>query len=120
MTCLMLSDDLMFNSRVMGTAREFGGAVRTARNSEGLIALARSAPPTCVIIDLANPGLDIVGFVQELQRLEKPPRMIAYGSHVDTAVLQAAREAGCEVVMARSQFVTALPTQLQLWMKPSE
>lgn len=118
MSGLLLSDDLMFNSRVTGTAKDFGGTVRTARNCEALLKLARDNPPACVIVDLANPGLDIATLTEQLRLLQPVPRVVAYGSHVDTAGLQAARDAGCELVMARSQFVNVLPAQLAVWLSP--
>jgi hypothetical protein len=49
----------------------------------------------------------------------KPP-VIAYGSHVDTATLKAARAAGCNQVLTRSQFVEDLPRKLPEWMKGND
>jgi hypothetical protein len=43
------------------------------------------------------------------------PRIVAYGSHVDTAGLRKAREAGCDLVWPRSKFVAELPGALQAW-----
>lgn len=117
---LMLSDDLIFNSRVMGTAKDMGAIVRTARNSEVLLKLARESPSACVIIDLANPGLRIGDLAGDLKQLQPAARVIAYGSHVDVAGLQAAREAGCDVVLPRSQFVANLPADLARWLEPKQ
>jgi hypothetical protein len=46
------------------------------------------------------------------------PRVVAYGSHVDTATLRAAREAGCDPVLPRSKFVEELPSALPHWFTP--
>ncbi len=105
----------MFTSRISGTARELGYEVRTARAPQGLLELARQRRPTCVILDLANPGLNIVEVVRELRAGEAPPYVVAYGSHVDTATLQAARDAGCDVVLPRSRFVNELATAMPSW-----
>jgi hypothetical protein len=43
------------------------------------------------------------------------PRVVAYGSHVDAAGLRAARAAGCDIVLPRSQFVEELPGKLKEW-----
>ena len=43
----------------------------------------------------------------------KTPTIIGYGSHVDTATLKAARDAGCDVVLPRSKFVEELAHLLQ-------
>lgn len=113
---LLLSDDLIFNSRVTGTAQTIDAIVRTARNSEALLKLAHEAVPSCVILDLANPGLDISALAAALKQLEPPPRLVAYGSHVDAAGLARARDAGCDLVLARSQFVASLPSELANWL----
>ncbi len=119
MTGLLLSDDLIFTSRVTGTGRDLGFTIRSAKNTDGLLALAEKDPPACVIIDLSNPGLQIEEFVAAIKRMAPLPTIVAYGSHVDTATLKAARAAGCDFVMPRSQFVEALPRDLPQWMKPA-
>jgi CheY-like chemotaxis protein len=115
---LLLCDDLIFTSRVTGTARDLGFTFKPARSMEVLRELLLGAGPACVILDLANPGLVVADFMKELhERGEPPPRVIAYGSHVDTATLKAARAAGCDEVLTRSQFVEQLPRRLPEWMK---
>src|SRR6516164_4783164 len=109
---LLLSDDLIFTSRVLGTARDLALPFRVAKSADALLAIARAQPPAGAIVDLSNPGLNIQVLVAELKRLSPAVRVIAYGSHVDTATLKAAREAGCDLVMPRSQFVEELPRSL--------
>jgi CheY-like chemotaxis protein len=113
---LLLSDDLMFNSRIMGTGRDLGFAVKSARSADVLMRLAGQEWPRCVIVDLANPGLVIDELIQGLRDAGSPmPFVAAYGSHVDTATLHAAREAGCDVVWPRSKFVEELPRAMPGW-----
>jgi CheY-like chemotaxis protein len=112
---LLLSDDLIFTSRIAGTARALGLGLRVARSAEALLELARQQPPACVIVDLANPGLVIADLVAAL-RASGSPRVVAYGSHVDTETLRAARAAGCDTVLPRSKFVEDLTCQLPAWM----
>ena len=119
MTGLLLSDDLIFSSRITGTGRDLGFPIRAVKAANDLLALAREAPPACAIVDLANPGLNIAEFVAALKRLSPLANVVAYGSHVDTATLKAARAAGCDLVMPRSQFVELLPKDLANWMKPA-
>jgi CheY-like chemotaxis protein len=114
---LLLSDDLIFTSRVTGTARELGLAVKPARSAEALLELAREHRPRCVLVDLANPGLDLGELFRRLGEVcAPPPRVVAYGSHVDTATLRAARAAGCDPVLPRSKFVEDLPRELPCWL----
>ena len=114
---LMLSDDLLFTSRVTATARAAGLSVTPARGAGELLKLARAAPPRCVIVDLHNPGLDVGELIAGLRAACDPmPRVIAYGSHVEAAALRAARAAGCDEVMPRSRFVEVLEEALPGWL----
>jgi CheY-like chemotaxis protein len=116
-TGLLLSDDLIFTSRVTGTARAAGLTVRAARSAEALESLAREQAPTCVLLDLGNPGLELSELLGWLRAVcPRMPRVVAYGSHVDAAGLRAARAAGCDVVLPRSAFVEQLPQQLPAWL----
>jgi CheY-like chemotaxis protein len=114
---LLLSDDLMFTSRVTGTARSLGIPIKTARSATTLETLAGEHAPRCVLVDLANPGLNLGEHLARLRQICDPmPRVVAYGSHVDAAGLRAARDAGCELVLPRSAFVEELPRQLSNWV----
>jgi DNA-binding NarL/FixJ family response regulator len=112
---LVLSDDLMFSSRITGTARDQGLTIKVARNPAALEALAREHVPSCVLLDLGNPSLAISDTVQALKTAAPTAFLVAYGSHVDTATLGAARAAGCDLVLPRSRFIEELPRQLPVW-----
>jgi CheY-like chemotaxis protein len=113
---ILLSDDLMFTSRITATARALGVTVQTARSVEALDQLLQQQP-RCLLVDLGHPGLDIAALVAQVrERCSLVPNIVAYGSHVDTATLRQAREAGCNVVLPRSKFVEELPTALAAWM----
>ena len=115
---LLLSDDLIFTSRIAGTARALGCTLRPARSAEVLARLAQQQTPRCVIVDLSNPGLVIADLIAGLRQVCSPmPYVVAYGSHVDTPTLRAARAAGCDVVWPRSKFVEELPQALPEWMQ---
>jgi CheY-like chemotaxis protein len=114
---LLLSDDLIFISRITGTARALGLTVQSARSAAALVELARRSPPLGVLIDLHNPGLDLPALLRDLTGVcPSMPRVIAYGSHVEAATLHAAREAGCDLVLPRSKFVEELPGSLAAWV----
>ena len=112
---LLLCDDLIFTSRVTGTAKALGLAVSAARDVAGLLRMARQEPPTCVILDLQHPQLGLVALLAELRSIG-PMRVLGYGSHVDAETLHAARVAGCDPVLPRSRFVEELPTALPGWL----
>ncbi len=114
---LLLSDDLVFTSRVTGTARDLDLTVHAAASVERLLSLAGQQAPSCVLVDLNFPGLALPDLLGRLAAVcAPPPRVVGYGSHVDAAGLRAAREAGCDPVLPRSQFVEDLPRELPGWL----
>jgi DNA-binding NarL/FixJ family response regulator len=116
---LLLTDDMIFSSRITGTAQALGLKMNVVKSVKDLPIQARERKPACVIIDLSHPGLQVRELIRELKdACSSMPRMIAYGSHVDAATLHAAREAGCDVVLPRSKFVEGLANQLPTWLAP--
>ncbi len=117
-SALLLCDDLMFASRITGEARALSLTVKPARSLDQLLALARQEAPSCVLLDLSFPGLDLPDLFQRLEEVcPSRPRVVAYGSHVDTERLRAARLAGCDPVLPRSKFVEELPKALPQWLQ---
>jgi CheY-like chemotaxis protein len=110
---LLLSDDLIFTSRITGVAMAYGLHLKAARSAEVLLDMAARHQPGCVIVDLANSGLVLTDLIRGLG--VPLPRVVAYGSHVDTESLRAARAAGCDPVLPRSKFIEELPTALPDW-----
>lgn len=114
---LMLCDDLIFFSRVSGAARAVGLSVRMVRSAVDLVTAARANPPAGIILDVHNPGLNLPALLAELKEAcPTMPWVIAYGSHVEAATLRAARQAGCDRVLPRSQFVEELETKIGEWL----
>src|SRR5208337_5252999 len=98
-------DDLIFTSRITGTASALGLTMKAATSVQNLQALAKQVSPRCVILDLATPGLVIEDLLGALRENCPGARVVGYGSHVDTATLRRARDAGCDPVLPRSKFV---------------
>jgi CheY-like chemotaxis protein len=112
---LLLSDDLIFTSRIIGTARYLGLEVQPARTLGELLCLLESRRPTCVILDLHHADLGTADVVAACKRAGT--RVVGYGAHVAVEVLKAAREAGCDVVWPRSKFVEELAAALPAWLQ---
>jgi hypothetical protein len=111
---VLLCDDLIFTSRIVGTAKALGLTLRTAITVAELRRLLQPAP-RCVILDLQVAGAEIDALAGEAQALTPRPMLVGYGSHVDTATLKRARDAGLDVVWPRSKFVAELETSLPHW-----
>jgi DNA-binding response OmpR family regulator len=114
---LLLSDDLLDASKTIASARAAGIVVRQVRTVQALLEQALREAPPCCIVDLQCPGLDIAGFAAESSREGKKIRLIAYGSHVDTARLRAARQSGYDEVLPRSEYFESMPVQIGEWEK---
>jgi CheY-like chemotaxis protein len=116
---LLVSRDLFFTSKVTGTAAALGIDVRVVGEALAAADMVRSGDYRCVFIDLADAGLDVAEFFSGLGPKDHPP-VIAFGSHVATARLQTARDAGCDEVMPRSRFSSSLPELLAQYCQNQE
>ena len=87
--------DLMDRSRLEIACRTAGRSVDFVRNLDELVS-AVDGGATFVVIDLAHPGV-----LEVLPRLGRA-HTVGFGSHVDKTLLNAARQAGCDEVLARS------------------
>jgi CheY-like chemotaxis protein len=103
-------DDLMFSSKIKTAASQLGVSVVFARSRESALAEMRKSAPTLVILDLNNPRtnpLDIVSTMKQDAALAAVPT-VGFASHVQTDVINAARQAGVGEVLARSAFTQQL------------
>lgn len=98
MTVLAFVPDLMDRSRLGGLDVTF---------VSDLTALADASPDDVVVVDLARAGV-----LEALAGVPDAVRTIGFGSHVDRELLDAARQAGCDEVMARSEFFRRAPELL--------
>ncbi len=114
---LLICDDMLFSSRITGTAGGLGIPIQTCKTSASAIECLKDASASCVIVDLSNPGLQIVDFVATLREASDTlPFIVAFGSHVDTEILRTARAAGCDIVWPRSKFADELQAALPMWI----
>jgi CheY-like chemotaxis protein len=102
---LYLTKDLFFASRVTATARSLGAELAVVGSVEELLQKAQEQPLSLVLLDLDSPGADAAAIVAGLrEQAAHAPAVIAFGSHIHEARLTAARQAGCDQVLARGQF----------------
>lgn len=117
MSAYLLCDALMWMSRVMGEAKALGGKIIPARTLEQLTKGIAQNGIHCVIIDLAQAeiGGDPTPIIEAI-KATGITRLVAYGSHIETAQLAAARAAGCHPTLARSKMAAELATLLPEWL----
>jgi DNA-binding NarL/FixJ family response regulator len=117
---LLLSNDLLFTSRIQAAAERHGRSLRRAGSAAEALAAAAREPFRCAILDLDCAGTELGSLIAALKRSAPPAFVVAYGPHVQAALLHAAREAGCDLVLPRSKFVEALPEALPAWFGRAE
>jgi len=117
-TGILLSRDLIFTSKVIGTARELGHRVLVAGTSSLALAMIEQWRPCVVFVDLAAGDLVAPMALVAYQGLSGPATaFLAFGSHVDTDAMAAARVAGCDPVMPRSKFSAELAELIERYFQ---
>jgi hypothetical protein len=111
---LLLSRDLIFTSKVTGTASALGHRVVVVPNVGLASAILAKWTPVVVFVDLA--AGDLVSMANIATYREIAPGgtpFLAFGSHVDVQGLADAAVAGCDPVMPRSRFTNELPALIR-------
>ena len=108
---LAILDDLLFASKIRSTAKQIGATLAVAKSRDAALAEMRANAPALVILDLDNPRTDPLGI---MAGMKADPALasihtVGFVSHVHTELIEAARHAGVDNVMARSQFAERLP-----------
>lgn len=114
---LLLSDDLLFSSRVSDTASALGGVMDVASDVTDALDRGTPAEYRCVILDLALQEVPIREMVDKLRAAGCHAPIVTFGSHVQTERLQEAAEAGCAEVLPRSRFTEKLPELLRKYLR---
>ena len=110
---LIVCSDLIFTSKVAGTAQMLGMNCQTVMSgAKAESVLAESDDFTGMVIDLNTPGLILESLVGSAPA-ELKARTVAFGPHVDVDKLKLAKEVGCAAVFTRGQFTSELPQILK-------
>jgi CheY-like chemotaxis protein len=108
-------EDLFFGARIQETARQLAVPLTLVGSAEEAAALARTAAPALLIVDLnARTGQPL----EAVRTLKADPAVrgvtvLGFCSHVQHELRTAADEAGCDQVLARSAFTAQLPELLR-------
>jgi DNA-binding NarL/FixJ family response regulator len=111
---LAMVDDLFFLSKIQQTAKQLGVAVGSAQPAD-LPRMAIEDVPNALIIDLnhrSGKALEVLHTLKSDLKT-KDLTVIGFVSHVQNDLIAAARDAGCDLILARSAFVKQLPSLLQ-------
>jgi len=111
-TLLLFAKDLLFETRIRSTAEALGIVLRSARDSRTVLGLLANSGVAGLIVDL-DCGEDAVAVVEAARREKAALRIVAFGPHVQAALLERAGAAGADDVMPRSRFTQQLPEILR-------
>jgi DNA-binding NarL/FixJ family response regulator len=103
---LVAVDDLLFSSKIRATAKQAGVEIAFARTPEEILERARALKPALAIFDLNSGKSDPISTIAAIKAdpALAGVRTIGFASHVHTAIIAAARDAGADEVLPRSAF----------------
>ncbi len=104
-------EDLLFKSKISETAGVLGIEAGFPRSKERLLETLRESPPDLLVLDLNSARFEPLELLRTAKSDGITQRIPTVGflSHVQRDLAVAAKEAGCDRVMARSAFTRDLP-----------
>ena len=103
-------DDLLFSVKISTAAKSLNVPLFFERSAGSVLDTIRDKRPSLVIFDLNSTRLRPMEAVAAIKADPglKDVRTLGFVSHVDTASIEAARQAGIDQVLARSAFTDRL------------
>lgn len=107
-TILVHVPDLMFATRIEDAGKYLGHRVESLNAGDDADVIIARVSPALVIV-----ALDAADWEHVVASAKHAgARVLAFGSHKNVAVMQAAKRAGCDEVVARSRMASELPNLL--------
>ena len=107
-------DDLFFTVKIIDAAKRAGMELAVITDEERVLASALESP-ALILFDLNAKAVDAVSLIAKLKgnRETAGVPIAGFVSHVQVELTKSAREAGADLVVPRSRFVTDLPQILE-------
>jgi PleD family two-component response regulator len=104
-------EDLLFKSKISETASTLGIEASFPRNPKRLLEALHESPPDLLVLDLNSARFEPLSLLRSVRSEEATSDVPTLGflSHVQKDLAVAAREAGCDRIVARSAFTRDLP-----------
>jgi hypothetical protein len=106
---ILLSRDLIFATKIKGTATALGYRILVANDEINASNLIEKSQPHVVFVDLTASMASASALKAYLDVAGPDVWFVAFGPHVEGAALAAAKANGCHVVLPRSRFSAELP-----------
>ncbi|MGH7814900.1 MAG: hypothetical protein ACREQI_12965 [Candidatus Binataceae bacterium] len=111
---LGLVRDLFFRTKIDAVASAVGVEVAYASSIEAAAKQCAALKPAIIFADLSDASFPAAETAATIRASAPGARLIGFASHVDLKPLKAAREAGFDLTLSRSEFTEQLPELLKL------
>lgn len=109
---LGLVRDLFFRSKLDAVAAAVGAEVAYASSLDAAASRCAELKPVVVFADLSDATFPALETLQTVRAAAPDARVVGFASHIDLKPLKAARDAGFELTLSRSEFTARLPELL--------
>jgi DNA-binding NarL/FixJ family response regulator len=113
MKALGLVRDLFFRAKIDAVAGALGIEVKYASSLDAVAARCAAIHPSIIFTDLSDATFPALETLKQIRAAAPGARAIGFASHVDLKSLKAARDAGYDQTLSRSEFTTQLPDLLK-------
>jgi DNA-binding NarL/FixJ family response regulator len=110
---LGLVRDLFFRTKIDAVAAVVGAEVGYASSLDAAAARCAALKPAIVFVDLSDGVFPAIETIAAIHAAAPDARLIGFASHVDLKPLKAARDAGFDQTLSRSEFTAQLPELLK-------
>ena len=109
---LGLIRDLFFRSKIDAVASAVGATVAYASSLDVAASRCAELKPDLIFADLSDSTFPALETIEKIRAVAPDARVVGFASHIDLKPLRAAREAGFELTLSRSEFTAQLPDLL--------
>ena len=110
---LGLVRDLFFRSKIDAVASALGATVAYASSLDAASLRCAELKPDLVFADLSDATFSALETIEKIRAVAPDARVVGFASHIDLKPLRAAREAGFDLTLSRSEFTAQLADLLK-------
>ncbi len=110
---LGLIRDLFFRSKIDAVASALGATIAYASSLDAAALRCGELKPDVVFADLSDSTFPALETVHTIRAAAPDARLVGFASHIDLKPLKAAKEAGFDQTLSRSEFTAQLPDLLK-------
>jgi DNA-binding NarL/FixJ family response regulator len=106
--------DLFFRSKIDAVASALGATVAYASSLDAAASRCAELKPDLIFTDLSDATFPALETIEKIRAVAPDARFVGFASHINFKPLRAAREAGFDLTLSRSEFTAQLPDLLKL------